>query len=282
MHKLTKLTPLIRKEVYRKYKEKMKITRGKWKEEYYKELAEYYRIHYNVIRKIIKRGKNGDFTVHKSTIKANLWHNFKKYLKAEKKIEKRINREKTLRYEKEMAWELVHIDLHKRKNIKWENSKKKKYMASIIDDATRISYTETLPNKKAKTVTLYLKRAYNWFKTRWIIIKKILSDNWLEFTTHHISSRKHHSFEIMLEKLNIVHKYTKVRRPQTNWKVERFWRIFEEQFFRKYEFLSNKDFNLKLMDWLVFYNNVRKHWGINYITPMQKYQNLLQNNLVCI
>jgi transposase InsO family protein len=63
----------------------------------------------------------------------------------------------------------------------------------------------------------------------------------------------------MLEKLNIVHKYTKVRRPQTNGKVERFWRIFEELFFRKYEFLSNKDFNLKLMDWLVFYNTKRKH-----------------------
>lgn len=181
-----------------------------------------------------------------------------------------------------MAWELVHIDVHKRKNIAWENPNKKKYIASIIDDATRVSYTEVLPNKKAKTLANFLKRAYKWFKVKWITIKKLLSDNWLEFTTHHISSRKYHSFEIMLEKLNIVHKYTKVRRPQTNGKIERFWRIFEEQFFRKYEFLSNKDFNLKLMDWLVYYNTKRKHWWINYITPMQKLENLLENNLVCI
>ena len=155
-------------------------------------------------------------------------------------------------------------------------------MASIIDDATRMSYTETLPNKKAKTLSEFLKRAYKWFKNIGVTIKKLLSDNWLEFTTHHISSRKYHSFEIMLEKLNIIHKYTKVRRPQTNWKVERFWRIFEEQFFRKYEFLSNKDFNLKLMDWLVFYNTKRKHWWIKYITPMQKLENLLEKNLVCL
>jgi len=39
-------------------------------------------------------------------------------------------------------------------------------MASIIDDATRVSYTEVLPNKKAKTLADFLKRAYKWFKTR--------------------------------------------------------------------------------------------------------------------
>lgn len=282
MHKLTKITPLIREEIFNKYKEKMKITKWKNKEEHYIELAWYYRVHYNTIRKIIKRWKNWDFSIHKSTTKANLWHNFKKVIKVEKKIERRLNREKIIRYEKEMAWELVHIDVHKRKNIKWENPNKKKYLASVIDDATRIDYAEVLPNKKAKTLADFIKRAYKWFKSKWITIKKLLSDNWLEFTTHHILSRKYHSFEIMLEKLKIIHKYTKVRRPQTNWKIERFWRIFEEQFFRKYEFLSNKDFNLKLMDWLVFYNTKRKHWWIKYITPMQKLENLFEKKLVCL
>jgi transposase InsO family protein len=282
MHSLTKIPPLIRKEIYNKYKTQMRITRWKNKEVYYKELALFYRVHYNVIRKIILRWESWDFTVHKSTTKRNLWCNFKKVIQIEKRIGKRLNREKVIRYEKEMAWELVHIDLHKRKNIKWEDPKKKKYLAAVIDDATRINYTETLSNKKAKTLSDFIKRAYKWFKTKWITIKKLLSDNWLEFTTHHIVSRKYHSFETMLEKLNIVHKYTKVRRPQTNWKVERFWRIFEEHFFRKYDFLSNKDFNLKLMDWLVFYNTKRKHWWINYITPMQKLENLLENNLVCL
>jgi len=282
MHSLTKIPPLYRKEIYNKYKQKMILTKWKFKEDYYKELWVFYRVHYNLIRKIIQRWRIWDFTVHKSTTKANLWHNFKKVLKVEKKIERKLNRDKIIRYEKDMAWELVHIDLHKRRNIKWEDPKKKKYMASIIDDATRIDYSEVLPNKKAKTVANFIKRAYSWFKSKWITIKKLLSDNWLEFTTHHISSRKYHSFEVMLVKLNIVHKYTKVRRPETNWKIERFWRIFEEQFFRKYEFLSNKDFNMKLMDWLLYYNTKRKHWGINYITPMQKLEKLFEKNLVCI
>jgi len=62
--------------------------------------------------------------VHLSTIKKNLRHNFKNYLKKERKLLKRIKREsEIIRYEKTMVWELVHIDLHKRKNIKWENPK---------------------------------------------------------------------------------------------------------------------------------------------------------------
>ena len=124
-----------------------------------------------------------------------------------------------------MAWELVHIDIHKRRNIKWQNPKKKKYIAWVIDDATRLEYSEELPNKKAKTLALFIKRASAWFKQKGITIKKLMSDNWLEFTTHHKLSRPKHSFEIALIELNIKHSYTKIRRPQTNWKIERFWRI---------------------------------------------------------
>lgn len=283
MHKLTKITPLIRKEIYRKYSDKMQITKWKNKELFYAELAPIYRVHYNTIRKIIKRARIWDFTVHLSIINNNLWCNFKNYLKAEKKILKKLKREREIvRYEKEMAWELVHIDIHKRKNIKWENPKKKKYIAGLIDDATRLEYAEILSDKKAKTLVWFIYRAYKWFKLKWITIKKLMSDNWLEFTTHHKNSRPRHSFEIALEKLNIKHSYTRVRRPQTNWKIERFWRIFEEQFFNKYEFSSNKDCNIKFKDWLVFYNTKRKHWGIKYLTPMEKLENLFEKNLVCL
>jgi hypothetical protein len=283
MHKLTKITPLIRKEIWRKYKENMQITKWKHKEDQYEVLAGFYRIHYNTIRKIIQRARKQDFSVHLSTTRNNLWCNFKKYLKEEKRILRRILRESAIvRYEKSMAWELVHIDLHKRKNIKWENPKKKKYVAGVIDDATRVNYCEILPNKKAKTLACFIKRAYKWFENKWIIIKKLMSDNGLEFTTHHKDSRPQHSFEKMLVQLGIKHSYTRVRRPQTNWKIERFWRIYEEQFFRKHTFSSNKEFNIAFLDWLVFYNTKRKHWWIQYLTPIQKLEKLLETNKVCL
>ncbi len=283
MHKLTKLTPLIRREIYSKYKEKMRVTKWKKKEECYYELWDYYRVHHNLIRKIIKRGKNGDFTVHKSTTKANLGHQFKNNVQFEKRLLKTLNRNAwIIRYEKRMAGEMVHIDVHKQKNIKWENPKKKKYWAGAIDDATRITYAEVLSNKRAKTLADFMRRAYKWFLSRGITIKKLLSDNGLEFTTHHKESRHLHSFEVMLQKLNIAHKYTKVRRPQTNGKIERFWRLINDNFFFKHSFTSHKDFNMRFMDWLTFYNYKRPHGGIKYQTPMEKFEKLLEQNLVCL
>ena len=261
----------------------MRKTKWKNKEAFYVELTSIYRVHFNTIRKIVKKARRWDFTIHLSTRHSRRWWKFKLYIKAEKKILKRLKREsEIIRYEKEMAWELVHIDLHKRKNIKWENPKKKKYIAGVIDDATRIQYSEVLLNKKAKTLACFIKRAYLWFKKNWITIKKLMSDNWLEFTTHHKLSRPKHSFEIALVKLNIKHSYTRVRRPQTNWKIERFWRIFEEQFFRKYEFKSDKDCNIKFRDWLVYYNTERKHWWLKGLTPMEKLEKLFEKNKVCL
>ncbi|PIQ41903.1 hypothetical protein COW06_01495 [Candidatus Gracilibacteria bacterium CG12_big_fil_rev_8_21_14_0_65_38_15] len=283
MHKLTKLTPLIRREIYSKYKEKMRVTKGKRKEECYCELGVFYRVHYNLIRKIVKRGKEGDFTVHKSTTKANLGYCFKNYTKAERKLLKTLNRNAgIIRYEKEMAGEMVHIDVHKQKNIKGENPKKKKYWAGLIDDATRITYAEVLSNKRAKTLADFMRRAYKWFLSKGITIKKLLSDNGLEFTTYHKESRHLHSFEVMLQKLNIIHKYTRVRRPQTNGKIERFWRLINDNFFYKHSFTSHKDFNMRFMDWLTFYNCKRPHGGIKYMTPMEKFEKLLELNLVCL
>ena len=283
MHSLTKLTPFLRKELHAKYRTKMAATKWKKKEEYYKELSIFYRVHPNTIRKIIHRGDNWDFTVHKSTTRANLGYRFKANTKFERKLLKTLKRESEIvRYEKEMAGELVHIDVHKQKNIKWEDPKKKKYWAAVIDDATRITYAEVLPNKRAKTLAAFMKRAYRWFLAKGITIKKLLSDNGLEFTTHHQESRHLHSFEVMLVKLSIIHKYTRVRRPQTNGKIERFWRIINDNFFFKHTFTSNKDFNMKFMDWLTFYNQKRPHWGIGKLAPMQKLEKLLAQGLVCL
>ena len=93
-------------------------TKWKNKESEYLVLAEFYRVHYNTIRKIIKRARKWDFTVHLSTTFDNLWWKFKLYLKKEKKLIKKLKRvSEIIRYEKEMAGELVHIDLHKRKTL---------------------------------------------------------------------------------------------------------------------------------------------------------------------
>ena len=175
-----------------------------------------------------------------------------------------MDREKRIvRYEKSMAGELVHIDVHKIKNIKGTDPKKKKYLAGVIDDATRMTYVEVIPNKRAKTLADFMRRSYAWFQKKGITIKKLLSDNGLEFTTHNqdktSKTNRLHSFEALLIRLHIIHKYTKVRRPQTNGKIERFWRMINDHLWNKYTFTSHKEFHMKLRDWLVYYNLHRPH-----------------------
>jgi len=67
---------------------------------------------------------------------------------------------------------LGHIDVKKLKNIKGQNRKKKKYLAGLEDDATRICYVEKLSDKKAKTLALFLRRTTKWFKERQAIVFK--------------------------------------------------------------------------------------------------------------
>lgn len=78
----------------------------------------------------------------------------------------KINAQEIIRYEKERAGELGHIDVKKIKNIKGQNPKKKKYLVALLDDATRITYCEKLPDKKAKTLSLFLRRATEWSQRR--------------------------------------------------------------------------------------------------------------------
>ena len=55
MHKSTKITPVIRKEVFARWK-KEKISQ--------RQLAKEYHVDKRVIGRIIERGKKGDFDVH--------------------------------------------------------------------------------------------------------------------------------------------------------------------------------------------------------------------------
>jgi hypothetical protein len=81
-------------------------------------MAIYHHVHFNTIRKIIKRARIGDFTIHESTTRRNLGYQFKKYTREETRLLKQLDRERgIIRYEKSMAGEMVHIDVHKMKNI---------------------------------------------------------------------------------------------------------------------------------------------------------------------
>ncbi|MBU1035520.1 integrase core domain-containing protein, partial [bacterium] len=74
-------------------------------------------------------------------------------------------------------------------------------LAALEDDCTRLTYLEILKDKKASTLTYFMARALSWFKQI----------------------------------------YTRPYRPQTNGKVEAFWKIIKNEFFYPNSFDSVKD-----------------------------------------
>ena len=96
-----------------------------------------------------------------------------------------------------------------------------------------------------------------------IAIKSVLTDNGLEFTTHHVSNN--HSFERLLRELNVKHRLTKVRHPWTNGACERLNRTILEEFyqlaFRTKIYETIGQLNDDLEKYLKIYNYQRTHQG---------------------
>ena len=104
----------------------------------------------------------------------------------------------------------------------------------------------------------------------------MLSDNGPEFGTKSSTQKQHHPFERLLIELGIKHRYTKPYRPQTNGKVERFWRTLEEDLIRETTFESVAELKEELIQYLYYYNHERPHQGIDGKKPIEM-TNLLPN-----
>ena len=65
-----------------------------------------------------------------------------------------------------------------------------------------------------------------------------MSDNGPEFKG---TLDREHPFETMCSELDIRHIYTKPYRPQTNGKIEAFWKIIKNEFFYPNSFESEED-----------------------------------------
>ena len=98
-----------------------------------------------------------------------------------------------------------------------------------------------------------------------------MSDNGGEFRG---DLKREHPFETMCQELGIKHILTAPYHPQTNGKIEAFFKIIKNEFFYPNEFLSPEDLILNLGNFLFEYNHLRKHGGLNYETPFDKLQSV--------
>jgi transposase len=195
---------------------------------------------------------------------------FKRYKRGYKFDKLKRKKPVIIRYEKQSPGEMAHIDVKKIRKIKGDYNKKS-YEALLIDDCTRLSYVEIIPDKTAQTLSEFLKSGTKFFKDEYnITFQRLLSDNGNEFTTRYRKNLSLHLFEATLKSLGIKHKYTRPYRPQTNGKAERMWRTLDIEFYRKKWFFSPEQREEELKKWIQKYNKYRPHLGINGLTPYQK------------
>ena len=83
-----------------------------------------------------------------------------------------------------------------------------------------------------------------------------------------------HPMERMLLELGIKHRYTRPYRPQTNGKVERFWRTLNEDLLEDTTFESVSELKDELEQYLLYYNTYRPHQALGGKTPLETLNSL--------
>ncbi len=169
---------------------------------------------------------------------------------------------------KQKAGELGHIDCHHLSRDLIVNESVRRYLVCVIDDCTRLAWAEVVEDIKSLTVMFSTMRCLNRLQSQYHIqFAEMMSDNGAEFASrNHLST---HPFERMLVELGIRHRYTRPYRPQTNGKVERFWRTLNEDLIEGTTFDTLTEFQEELAQYLIYYNEYRPHQALNAKTPKQ-------------
>jgi transposase InsO family protein len=135
------------------------------------------------------------------------------------------------------------------------------FQFTAIDAYSSYGWTKLYTDKSAVSACDFMMHVYH--TSLDIPLQSVLTDNGLEFTTHHQS--KNHSFERLLQELKIHHRLTRVRHPWTNGACERLNRTLLEEFyqvaFRTKIYRSVEQLNDDLNRFIEFYNCQRTHQG---------------------
>src|SRR6185295_10631906 len=156
---------------------------------------------------------------------------------------------------KEKAGELAHIDCHHLSKDTIENDANRYYIVCVIDSCTRIAWAEVTKDIKALTVMFATLQSFNQINNRFNIrFIEALTDNGPEFGPRDSTSKEHHPFERLLIEMGVKHRYIRPYRPQTNGKVERFWRTLNEDLIEGATFDDLDHFANQLFEYLIYYN----------------------------
>lgn len=193
----------------------------------------------------------------------------------------RASKTTTVRYERARPGELVHMDVKKLGRIPagggWrahgrsagDTAAHKKarigfdYIHSLVDDHSRLAYSEIHPDEKGATCAAFLARAAAYFRDHGITrIERVMTDN-------HFSYRLSNDVHDVLTALGAKHVLIRPHCPWQNGKVERLNRTLQTEWAYRQVFTSNDQRTAALAPWIEHYNTQRYHSAIGG-TPLSR------------
>ena len=191
-------------------------------------------------------------------------------------------RNRPVRYERERPGELVHVDVKKIGKIPdgggWKvhgrqmgsTAARKRakigydYIHSMVDDHSRLAYSEVLPDEQGPTCGAFIVRAAAYFADHGISsIERVITDN-------HWSYRRSNDVRAAITAIGSRHKFIRPHCPWQNGKVERFNRTLATEWAYRQVFLANADRTAALAPWLELYNTQRRHSALGGLPPISR------------
>ena len=193
----------------------------------------------------------------------------------------RASKTTTVRYERDRPGELVHMDVKKLGRIPdgggWRGrggstsnhqSRTDKspigydYVHSLVDDHSRLAYSEILADEKGTTCAAFLNRAIAHFAHHGITrIERLMTDNAWAYRW---------SLREICAAHGIRQKFIKPHCPWQNGKVERLNRTLATEWAYRQVFTSNDERAAALAPWIEYYNTRRRHQALGGLPPLSR------------
>lgn len=179
-----------------------------------------------------------------------------------------------VRYERATPGELVHLDIkqlgrigrggprgadHRRRRprrLGWE------YLHVAIDDHSRLTYAEILPDAHGPAAAAFLVRMTTWFAQHGIAVERVLTDNGGCYQSL--------VFARTALELGIGQRFTRPYRPQTNGKAERLIRTLLTEWAYARPYAHSRHRATALDTYLRFYNFHRRHSALHHRPPASR------------
>lgn len=190
----------------------------------------------------------------------------------------RASKTTAVRYERERPGELVHVDVKKLGRIPdgggWRalgrdiaerhrhNPVGFDYVHSMVDDHSRLAYSEILPDEKGPTCAAFVARAATYFADHGITrIERIMTDNAWAYR---------YSLRAVAADLGAKQVFIRPHCPWQNGKVERLNCTLQTEWAYRQVFTTNDQRATALAPWVEHYNTRRRHSALGGLPPISR------------